>query len=176
MYLLEDGKVYLIEERMLKAQGRGNGLVICRLKSLEDGRIVNRSYKAGTKVEIVNPEVKEMQFLYSDNDGSYFMDGTTYETISIPKKVIGNYINFLKEGEQILVMVYDGKILTVKENPSVVLEVTEAGEAVKGNTANAATKTVTVETGYKLNVPLFIKQGDKIKINTESGEYTGKAN
>ncbi len=138
--------------------------------------IVNKTIKAGAKVEYIEPETKAFQFLYSDDAGSYFMDSETYETVMIPKDVVGDYVNFLKEGDSILMLTYEGKILSIKENPSVVLEVTVAQDAVKGNTANNATKLVTVETGYQLKVPLFIKKGDKIKINTETGEYSGKAN
>jgi elongation factor P len=104
------------------------------------------------------------------------MDTNTYETFPIKKEVIGDYVNFLKESDKCLVMKHDGKVISIKGNPTVDLVVTEASPAVRGNTANSATKTVTVETGYKVNVPLFIEKGDIIKINTESGEYSGKAN
>ncbi len=84
-------------------------------------------------------------------------------------------MQFLKEGEEVLVMVHEGKVLTLKENPSVDLEVIEAVEAVKGNTSSSASKEVTLETGYKVHVPLFIKKGDVVRINTETGQYSGKA-
>jgi elongation factor P len=145
------------------------------MKALDNGQIVNKTIKAGAKVEYVEPETKEVQFLYSDNEGSYFMESDTYETVMIPKVVIGDYVKFLKEGESVLVMVHEGKILTVKEHPSVNLTVTEASDAVRGNTSSSATKEVTLETGYKVYVPLFIKVGDVVKINTETGEYSGKA-
>jgi elongation factor P len=176
MYLREDNRFFFLQDRLLKTQGRQGGLIIMKMKALDNGQIVNKTIKSGAKVEYVTPETKEVQFLYSDDNGVNFMDMETYETISISKSVVGEYINFLKEGETILVLMYEGKVLSLKENPTVVLEVTEAGEAVRGNTANSATKIVTVETGYKLNVPLFIKKGDKLKINTESGTYTSKAN
>ncbi len=176
MYLLENDRIFILQERQLKTQGRQGGLYILKMKALDNGQIITKTIKAGAKVEYVHPEVKEMQFLYSDGSGSYFMDSATYETIMIPKDVIGEYINFLKEGETALVMTYEGKILTLKESPSVNLQVTEAVDAVRGNTSNTATKLVTLETGYKVNVPLFIKKGDVLKINTETGEYSGKAN
>jgi len=93
----------------------------------------------------------------------------------IPKDVIGSYVQFLKEGESVLVMLFDGKILSVKEQPSVSLKVIESSDAVRGNTSNSATKEVVLETGYKVHVPLFIKVGDVLKINTETGAYSGKA-
>ena len=176
MYIREDGKFFHLQDRQLKTQGRQGGLIIMRLQALDTGLILNKTVKSGTKVEYIEPETKEMQYLYNDENGVYFMDMETYDTITISKDVIGDYINYLKEGESILVLKYEDNILSIKENPSVVLEVTEADDAVKGNTANAATKLVTVETGYKVHVPLFIKKGDKIKINTESGTYTSKAN
>jgi elongation factor P len=142
---------------------------------LDNGQSVNKTIKAGAKVEYVEPETKEVQFLYSDNEGSYFMESETYETVMIPNGVIGDYVKFLKEGESVLVMVHEGKILTVKEHPSVNLTVTEATDAVRGNTSSSATKEVTLETGYKVHVPLFIKVGDVVKINTETGTYSGKA-
>ncbi|HHX99543.1 TPA: elongation factor P [Candidatus Dojkabacteria bacterium] len=175
MYLLEEGRVFLVQERQLKTQGRQGGLIILRMKALDNGQIVNKTIKAGAKVEYIEPETKAFQFLYSDDAGSYFMDSETYETVMIPKDVVGDYVQFLKEGETVLVMVYEGKILTLKENPSVELEVTKAVDAVRGNTSSSATKEVTLETGYKVHVPLFIKQGDIVKINTETGQYTGKA-
>jgi elongation factor P len=175
MYLLEEGRVFIIQERQLKTQGRQGGLIILKMKALDNGQIVNKTIKAGAKVEYVEPETKEVQFLYSDNEGSYFMESETYETVMIPNGVIGDYVKFLKEGESVLVMVHEGKILTVKEHPSVNLTVTEATDAVRGNTSSSATKEVTLETGYKVHVPLFIKVGDVVKINTETGTYSGKA-
>lgn len=176
MYIKEEGRVFFLQDRMLKTQGRQGGLVIMKLKALDNGQILNKTIKSGTKVEYVNPETKEVQYLYKDETFTYFMDMESYETINIPRNVIGEYINFLKEGDKVLILMSEGQILTVKENPSVVLEVINADEAVKGNTANSATKLVTVETGYQLHVPLFIKKGDKLKINTETGGYSSKAN
>lgn len=175
MYLLEEGRVFIVQERQLKTQGRQGGLIILKMKALDNGQIVNKTIKAGAKVEYVEPETKEVQFLYSDSEGSYFMESDTYETVMIPNGVIGDYVKFLKEGESVLVMVHEGKILTVKEHPSVNLTVTEATDAVRGNTSSSATKEVTLETGYKVHVPLFIKVGDVVKINTETGTYSGKA-
>jgi len=176
MYIKEEERFFYLQDRRLKTQGRQGGLIIMRMKALDNGQIINKTVKSGTKMEYINPETKEVQYLYNDQSGVYFMDMESYESISISKDVIGEYINYLKEGESILILTYEGKILSVKENPSVVLEVIEADDAVKGNTANSATKLVTLETGYKVNVPLFIKRGDKIKINTESGTYSSKAN
>ena len=175
MYIREEERVYQIIDRKLKTQGRQGGLIIMRMKALGTGQQIEKTIKAGVKVEQVQPETVSVQYLYSDDSQSYFMDGNTYETISIPKSMIGDYINFLKEGETCLVMRLDGSVVSVKENPTVDLEVIEAEPAVKGNTANAATKVVKVETGYSLRVPLFIKEGDIVRINTDTGDYSGKS-
>ena len=175
MYLLEEGRVFILQDRKLKTQGRQGGLIILKMKALDSGQIVTKTIKAGAKVEYIEPETKEVQFLYSDNEGSFFMDSETFETIMIPKDVIGSYVQFLKEGESVLVMLFDGKILSVKEQPSVSLKVIESSDAVRGNTSNSATKEVVLETGYKVHVPLFIKVGHVLKINTETGAYSGKA-
>jgi elongation factor P len=176
MYILQDGRVFHLIDRKLKTQGRQGGLIIMKKKALDTGQVLTETIKAGMKVEYIQPETKEMQYLYSDKNSAYFMDSETYETLPISKETLGNYFNFLKEGSSHLIMMYEGKVLTIRENPTVDLKVTESVDAVKGNTSNSATKVVTVETGYKLQVPLFIKKGDVIRINTESGGYTGKAN
>ncbi|MDD4382368.1 MAG: elongation factor P [Candidatus Dojkabacteria bacterium] len=176
MYIVEDGKFFYLIDRQLKTQGRQGGLIIMKMRNLESGMVLSRTIKAGAKVEYIEPETKDMQYLYSDGNSAYFMDSDTYETVSIQKDILGNYINFLKEGEKVLIMMYEGKVLSVKENPTVILKVVEATDTVKGNTANSATKEVTLETGYKIHVPMFIRQGDSIKINTELGTYSGKAN
>jgi elongation factor P len=175
MYIKEDGKIYHLLDRKLKTQGRQGGLIIMKMKSLSDGKVLTRTIKAGVKVEQIIPETKEVQFSYKDDDNAYFMDTETFELIPISVDIIGNYINFLKEGEKILIMFNEGKVLTIKENPTVKLKVVEASEGVKGNTATGATKRVKVETGYMVNVPLFVKKGDILVINTETGEYSSRA-
>jgi elongation factor P len=147
-----------------------------KMKALDTGQQLEKTIKAGVKVEYIEPETVEVQYMYSDEKSCYFMDTNTYETLPVKKDAIGEYQNFLKEGDKVLVMRHEGRIINLKGNPTVDLKVTESTPAVRGNTANAATKTVTVETGYKVNVPLFIEKGDIIKINTETGEYSGKAN
>ncbi len=173
-YLRIDGKVYYVTDRMLKTQGRQGGLIILKLKSLDSGNNSEITVKSGTKVEEIDTNTADVQYLYSDAENAFFMDMTTFETLPISLKMMGNYINFLKEGEKIMVLMCEGKVLDIKRQASVALKVTESVDAVKGNTANNATKLVTLETGYKVNVPMFIKEGDLLTINTESGAYTGR--
>ena len=176
MYILQEGRVFHLLDRQLKTQGRQGGLIVMKKKALDNGQILSETVKAGTKVEYIIPQTKEVQYLYSDDTGSYFMDSKTYETVNIPKDVVGSYVNFLKEGDKHLVMLHEGRVLTIKENLTADLKVVFAPDAVKGNTSGSASKEVEVETGYRLQAPLFIKKGDIVRINTETGEYSGKAN
>lgn len=175
MYLEIDGAIYYVVDRQLKTQGRQGGLIILKMKNLHTGASSTQTIKAGTKVEQIMPETKEMQYMYADETHAYFMDSDTFETIALSLEIVDDYINFLKEGQKVLMMVHEGEILSIRRSAKVELVVTESVDAVKGNTANAATKLVTLETGYRVTVPLFVKQGDTIIVNTETGEYTGRA-
>ncbi len=176
MYIKDEGRYFFLQDRMLKTQGRQGGLITMKLKALDNGQVVSKTIKSGTKVEFISPTTQQVQYMYRDDSYLYFMNMETFETMSIYKDIVGEYAKYLKEGENILVLMYEGQILSITENPSVILEITKTDDAVKGNTANAATKLATVETGYQLQTPLFVKEGDKIKINTQTGEYIGKAN
>lgn len=176
MYLMIEGKIHHVLDRQYKTQGRQGGLMILKMRNLDSGNIITQTLKSGMKLEQIEVETVEVQYLYKDDSGIYFMDVNTFETVAIPAKIVDNYVNYLKEGDKVLALAYNGKFLNLRHTPSVNLVVTEAYDAVKGNTANNATKDATVETGYKLKVPLFIQKGDKISINTDSGEYTGRVN
>ncbi len=175
MYLLIDGKVFFVIERKYKTQGRQGGLIILKLRNLSNNTTQNMTVNAGTKFQEISPETKEMQYLYNDGGAYFFMDTKSFETVEVPSDVVGDYSSFMKEGEKILVLLFEEKIISIKRNPTVELKVTESVDAVKGNTVNAATKTVTLETGYKVNVPLFVKKGDVVVVNTENGTYGGRA-
>ncbi len=175
MFLLIDNMVHEVVKRQMKTQGRQGGLIILKLRNLDkDGQLLDKTVKAGTKFEQVITTTVEGQFTYSDGDSAYFMNTETFETLDISHKVLGDYAQFLKEGDKNIIMMYGDRVLTLRRNNTVTLEVTESVDAVKGNTANQATKIVTTETGYKVNVPLFVNKGDEITINTENGEYMSR--
>lgn len=176
MYVMYEGVLHHVLDRFYKTQGRQGGLIILKMRNMNSGNMNTITMKAGMKLDAVNVEMKEMQYLYKDTGDLYFMDSETFETINIPKDVVGDYENYLKEGDKILTQIYDGKVIDIKRSAAVTLEVVEAMDAVKGDTATAAMKEVTVETGYVVKAPMFIKKGDKISINTDSGEYTGRIN
>jgi elongation factor P len=176
MYVMMDGRAFYILDRMYKTQGRQGGLLILKLKNLETGNNSTVTLKAGAKVDVFEPEVKEVQYLYKDAEYGYFMDTESFETIPMANSVIGDYLNYLKEGDKTLITIFEGKILDVRRKATVTLLITSTQDAVKGNTSGNAMKSATVETGYTLNVPMFVNQGDVITINTETGEYSGRVN
>lgn len=173
-YLKIDGKVFYVLDRALKTQGRQGGLIILKLKNIENGTNSEITVKSGTKVEEIETQTKEAQYLYSDDKNAYFMDTTSFETVEVPISVIEDYKHFLKEGEKTLVLIADDRVIDIRRKGAVDLKVVETVDAVKGNTATNALKEATLETGYKANVPMFIKQGDVVTINTDTGQYTGR--
>ena len=175
MYLLIEEKIFFVIERKYKTQGRQGGLIILKLRNLSNSTIQNMTVNAGTKFQEISPETRPLQYLYNDGDSFYFMDTGSFETIEVDKDIVGDYVSFIKEGEKVLALTYEDKIISLKRNSTVELKVVESVDAVKGNTVNAPTKIVTLETGYKVNVPMFIKKDDVVVINTESGLYTGRA-
>jgi len=176
MYLLYEGTLHYVLDRQYKTQGRQGGLIILKMRNMQTGNIKEITIKSGMKLEEVDVETKELQYLYKDDSSAYFMETTTFENLPLSLDVIGDYIKYMKEGDTLLAAFYNGKAINVKKNPSVTLEVTQAQDAVKGNTATNAMKEVTVETGFTIKVPMFVRKGDKIIINTDSGEYTGRSN
>lgn len=142
-----------------------------KIKSLEDEKTQEKTFKSNEMVEVVDIEVIELQYLYQDGDFAYFMDERSFEQYSLSKKAIRNILNYLKEGQKLSVLLNQNEPLAVRAPQTVKLKVTKAQEAVKGDTAMTAKKMVTVETGVKVSVPLFIRQGDIISVNPQTGEY-----
>lgn len=156
--------------------GKGSAFVRTRLKSLKTGRVQEFTYKSGESVEEVPVETKEMQFLYKEGDGFVFMDNFSYEQYTIPEAMLGDYVWYLKPNDVYLVLVNDEKAVGLRFPKKVRLMVTEADDGSRGNTASGGgTKTVTIETGAKINVPLFIKQGEMIALDPETGTYIERA-
>lgn len=150
--------------------GKGGAFVRTKLKNLLNGNVVDRTFRSGEKVGKPDIEEKEMQYLYTDGD-FHFMDNATYEQTALNADLVGNAKDFLQENSTVTVLFYKGRVVNLELPTFVILEVTEAEPGLKGDTASSVTKPVTVETGAKLNVPLFINPGDRLKIDTRTGEY-----
>ncbi len=154
--------------------GRMGAVLRTKLKNLETGAIVNKTFQGADKVAPAEVDTKKAQYLYQDGDTFYFMDNESYEQFELDAKIIANDSKYLKEGVEVSLLCFDGRIINIELPIKMTFEVTEAPPAVKGNTADGGSKQVTIETGAQITTPLFIKQGDKIKVNTTTGEYAEK--
>ena len=169
--LLENGKRMKVLEFLHVKPGKGNAFVRTKLRDLQSGKIIEKRFNAGAKIELIRIEAKEMQYLYKDTYNHVFMDNQTYDQINILNEIIGDKINYIKAGQNVDILFDDQLIIDIRLPAHVNLEVisTEPGE--KGNTATGATTPAILETNYSLNVPLFIDNGDILKVDTRSGEY-----
>lgn len=164
--------IYKIIEFLHVKPGKGPAFVRTKLKSVTTGKVIDNTFSAGHKIEDVRVETHKFQFLYNDGDTYHFMHTEDYSQIELQKSTLDRP-ELMKEGEVVTVIINaeDGLPLSVEMPASVILEVTHTEPGVKGNTATNATKPATVETGATVNVPLFINEGDKIKVETEKGTY-----
>ena len=164
--------IYKIVEFLHVKPGKGPAFVRTKLRSVTNGRVLDNTFSAGHKIDIVRVETHTYQYLYAEGDDFHFMNTDTFEQITMNKNVLDNP-DLLKEGTNVMVQVNTETDLplSVDMPASIVLEVTYTEPGLKGNTATNATKPATVETGASVNVPLFINEGDKIKIDTASGNY-----
>ena len=169
--LLQDGKRMKVLEVLHVTPGKGNAYVRTKLRDLQSGKIIEKRFNAGAKIELIRIEAKEMQYLYKDGDNHVFMDNQTYDQVNILDDVIGDKINYLKAGQNVDILFDDQIIIDIRLPAHVHLEVVSTEPGEKGNTATGATKPAKLETNYSVNVPLFIDTGDILKIDTRSGEY-----
>jgi elongation factor P len=175
MTLLIDGRLQQIVEWNHHKPGKGGAVVRTKLRNFETGKVVEKTFRAGEEVEQAMIDRRTLQFLYRDGDDLVLMDNETYEQQNAPIKVIGEAIDYLLEGDELGVSVYDGRIVGVELPASKVLTITETDPGHAGNTATSATKPATLETGKVIHVPLFIEQGEKVKVDTRSGDYISRA-
>lgn len=155
--------------------GKGRAFVRMKLKNVETGQVVDKTFRAGENVQQAMIERRDHQFLYSDDLGYHFMNLDDYSQIALTKEDVGDSAPYLLDGATVSISAYQGTPIGVDLPASVELEVTYAEPAVKGNTVSGATKPVTVQTGLEVQVPLFIETGDCIKVDTRSGEYLTRA-
>lgn len=166
-----DGQVYQIVEFQHVKPGKGAAFVRTKLKNVITGATVERTFNPTDKMEKAMIERKDMQYLYNDGDLYYFMDVETYEQLPLSADKLGDALKFVKEDMVVKILSYKGNVFGVEPPTFVELEVTETEPGFKGDTATGATKPATVETGAVIKVPLFVNQGEKIRIDTRTGEY-----
>ena len=170
-----DGNVLQVIEFQHVKPGKGAAFVRTKMKNVITGAVTERSFNPTDKVEEAFVERREMQYLYNEGDLYYFMDNETYEQIPISKDTLGDDFRFVKENENVKVLSYKGSVFAVEPPLFVELEITETEPGVKGNTATNVLKPATVETGAVVKVPIFIEQGERIQIDTRTGEYLGRS-
>lgn len=174
--LLWNGQPFLVVEREFVSPGKGSAFARVRMKSFKTGQVLTQTIKTADFVEEADIENRECQYQYSDNESYSFMDNDTFETYTVPKAGLEEKENYLKVGESYVVIMWEGNAVDIVLPYKMVFTVTESENAIKGDTVAGATKPVRVETGLVVRVPLFIKQGEKILVNTETGEYVERIN
>jgi len=167
---LDAGIFQIIEYQHVKP-GKGKAFVRMKLKNVESGGVVDRTFRADENVQQAIIDRRPHQFLYRDDLGFHFMDGETFTQIPLGEDEVGEAASFLKEGDSVDLAMYEGRAIGINLPTSVELEVTEAEPGVKGDRVSGATKPVTLETGFVVQVPLFVEQGDRIKVDTRTGGY-----
>jgi elongation factor P len=174
MTLNIDGQLWTVQEFQHVKPGKGGAFVRTKLKNVLSGKVVDKTFNAGTKVEVANVDKREMQYLYREGEDFVFMDTETYDQPHIPGATVGDASNFLLP-EQNAVIAFNNEVPLYIELPAaVVLEVTETEPGLQGDRSTGGTKPATVETGAVIHVPLFITTGEKIKVDTRSGDYLGR--
>lgn len=166
-----NGEIYRVLAYQHHKPGRGSATIRTKLRNLRTGATIDRNFISGDRVQDIRLDHRTVQYLYNDGNLYYFMDTDTYEQPAIPAKVIGEAAHYLKEGIIIDVSFYQGEPLSIELPVTVELEVTKTQPGVKGDTATGATKAATLETGLVVQVPLFINEGDVIRVDTRTGEY-----
>ena len=169
-----EGNVYQIIEFQHVKPGKGAAFVRTKLKNIINGGVTERTFRPTEKFPQARIERKDMQYLYSDGELFNFMDTESYEQIAINKEVVGDSLKFVKEEEMVKINSYNGGVFAIEAPLFVELVITETEPGFKGDTATGASKPATVETGAQVSVPLFVNLGDKIKIDTRTGEYLGR--
>ena len=170
-YITIGGSPFEVLEYSHAKLGRGGAIVKTKLKNLKTGAVLEKNFKGQEKIEEASLNFKSSQFLYADDDNFYFMDQNNFNQFSIPKEIIGRNANFLKSGGTIEITFLYEKPINIKLPIKIDFKISETEPGVKGDTASAATKEAAIETGFRLQVPLFIKTGDIIRVDTRSGDY-----
>ena len=169
-----EGNVYQVIEFQHVKPGKGVAFVRTKLRNIKNGGVVEKTFRPTEKCPQAHIDRADMQYLYSDGDLYYFMDVETYDQIALNEEAIGDALKFVKENEMVKMLSHNGEVFSVEPPLFVELEITDTEPGFKGDTATGATKPATVETGAQVNVPLFVNTGDKIKIDTRTGEYLSR--
>jgi len=171
MTILMDGNLFILTEFTHRTPGNWRAMTICKLKNVKTGRTIEKTFRSNDQIEEAKTESKEMQFLYADGNMMHFMDSSTFEQVGIPADVVGEAAKFLKEGIAPKILFYEGQVVSIDMPITVELAVTQTTPGARGDTVTGGTKPAELETGATVNVPLFIKDGDVVKVDTRTSAY-----
>ena len=174
MVLKIEGQLWAVIEFQHVKPGKGPAFVRTKLRSVISGKVVDRTFNAGAKIETANVDRRDMQYLYNDGSGYVFMDTSDFDQLSVPAEVVGDMANFLLENQNATVALHEGSALYVELPPSVVLEITYTEPGLQGDRSTGGSKPATLETGYQIQVPLFIENNTRVKVDTRTGDYLGR--
>jgi elongation factor P len=170
-----DGQLWTVVEFQHVKPGKGPAFVRTKMRQVLTGKVVEKTFNAGVKVEVAILEKRDMQFLYKDGEDFVFMDSTTYDQITIPGQTVGEAANYMLENTDAVVAIHEGNPLYIELPASVPLKITYTEPGIQGDRSSAGSKPATLETGISIQVPLFIKQDEVILVDTRSGTYLGRA-
>ena len=171
-----DGNLWSVVEFQHVKPGKGGAFVRTKLRNVTSGKVVDRTFNAGAKIETATVDRSDYQYLYQDGDDYVFMDMKTYDQINVPATVVGDAANYMLESQTATIAMHEGSPLYIELPASVVLEITYTEPGLQGDRSTGGTKPATVETGYEIQVPLFLETGTKVKVDTRTGQYLGRVN
>ncbi|MDN5572735.1 MAG: elongation factor P [Micrococcales bacterium] len=169
-----DGNLWSVIEFQHVKPGKGGAFVRTKMRNITSGKVVDKTFNAGAKVETATVDRSEYQYLYKDGEDFVFMDNDTFDQVTIPAAVVGEAENFMLEASNATIAFNEGTPLYIELPPSVVLEITESAPGLQGDRSTGGTKPATVETGYQIQVPLFVEEGTRVKVDTRTGDYLGR--
>ena len=169
-----DNHLWQVLEFQHVKPGKGPAFVRTKLKSVTTGKIIDKTFNAGTKVETANVDRRDMQYLYHDGTDYVFMDAKDYDQVNISAELVGDAANYMLENQDLQISFHEGTPLSVELPPSVELTITHTEPGLQGDRSTGGSKPATLETGYEIQVPLFLEEGVKVKVDTRSGDYLGR--
>jgi elongation factor P len=169
-----EGQLWTVVEFQHVKPGKGPAFVRTKLKQVMTGKVVDKTFNAGVKVEVANVDKRDMTYLYNDGDGFIFMDKDTFDQVTLSEAVVGDAVNYMLENQEATVAMHEGNPIYVELPASVVLEVTYTEPGLQGDRSSGGTKPATVETGLQIQVPLFLENNTKVRVDTRTGDYLGR--
>jgi elongation factor P len=171
-----DGQLWSVIEFQHVKPGKGGAFVRTKIRNVRTGKIVDKTFNAGLKIETATVDRRDYQYLYRDGTDFVFMDLTDYDQVTVPEAVVGDAANFLLENQQATLAIHEGEPLYIELPTSVTMDITYTEPGLQGDRSTGGTKPATIETGFEIQVPLFLETGTKVKIDTRTGEYLGRVN